>query len=599
MKTSRRLLLSLNAILLLSLTAASLQAQLPYFHSTARLVQVPVDVFDSHGRFINRLHKQDFRLYINGRPVPIANLDYVKAAASQPSAGTLKLIWQHWRHSIFSNQIAESPHNRILFLFDITHIPRMALAQLRQKVGAILAKPIPGNEDIAILQENPGLVELQPFTRSRQLLHSAVLDVGKYATRTELASVYRSIGGIYGGSGNTSGSSAGSLTSITLAHGAIPIIGSKMRGAATNLAIHMMQMMEYFAQVVTDQQYYGTVDTLNMLAHVLANIPGHKEVLWFTDDTDYTAPGNPNLILSGKRMRRLVQTLNDANISLFPIDPDGLASFNGPESNIFSPENHPAEENINEGINPYTLTAHNLVTNGAATFAQRTGGRAYSDFNSIAKILHKAQRYWNSGYVLYFHPPAPPRRGSRYYHIKVAVLHPHDQTIYRRGFSLRSRNYRPRQLNRPALMKLATSPMDWHGLPITMHLLPMGPAHKASWKHAPKHLMVRSDEFHLHLPMAMLLHRLPSSRYGFDFTAQIFTINLQNGAISSFPPDHFHNIVSPAQAKAMAMHKENYNSAFTVNDGAFYMGRIILCDNYSHRVGSVTVPLNALNIIKP
>ncbi len=569
-------------LLLLVLCTASVQAQLPTYHATTRLVQVPVDVFDSHGRFINHLHQQDFRLSINGRPVPIINLDNVRRQSRQPSPSRLKLFGNHWRHGIFSNQIAASPHNRIVFLFDITHIPRMTLAQLRQKVSAILAKPIPGNEDIAILQENPGLMELQPFTQNQQLLQSAALNVGKYQTRADLASVYRSIGGIHGGSDADSGSSAGPLTDITLAPEATH---------TTIFETNMRQMMEFFAQVVTEQQYYGTVDTLNMLARMLANIPGHKEILWFTDDTDYTAPGNPNLILSGRRMHRLIQTLNGANISLFTIDPDGLSSFNYASS---STENYPAEETITEAINPYTLVTHDIVTDGAAAFAQRTGGRAYSDFNSIAKILHNAQRYWNSGYVLYFHPPTAPKRGTRYYRIKVTILRPHGQVIYRRGFYLNRTNYRPQQLNLPALKKLATTPMDWHGLPLTLHLLPMGPAQKANWQHAPKHLMVRRDEFHLHLPMAMLLHRLPTGQYGFDFTAQIFTVNLLNGAVSSFPPNRFHNTVPRAQAKAMALHKENYNSAFTVNNGALAMGRIIVRDNYSHRVGSVTVPLDAL-----
>ena len=569
-------------------SAIFLAAQRATFHAVTRLVQVPVEVFNSHGKFVPGLTKTDFQLRINGKLWPIANLDTIhKNVPAAASIHSLTHQMKQWRGGIFSNHIQESPRNRIVFLFDMTHIPRVARAQLRQQINRILQKPIPGNEDIAVLEENPGIIELQSFTQNRKLLQNAIMELGQYHTRQTLASIFRALDGLYGG---FSGSDVVPLQEAPSAS----MLKGLYSGQSSSIGSNLDQ---YFSQVVTINQYYGTIDTMNMVTRMLSNIPGHKEILWFTNNTDYTAPGNPDLILSGKRLRKLIYALNNANISLFPIDPDGLSTFAGSENP--GNDNPPLPgEVLNTGLNTAMLMAHNLVSAGAATFANRTGGRAYSDFNSISKILINAQRYWNTGYVLYFHPPQSSYHQLKYYNIQVRVMRSGYNITYRKGFYLRGNNDRPRQLNRQALKKIATAPMDWHGLPLTIQLKPMGPVIKSHGETALKGKEIRHEAFKLRLPMKLLLHRLPNHRYGYDFTAQLFTINTQNGAVAFSIPNHFHNILTVNQATALSNQMNYYRSYFIVDNGIYYIGRVILRDNYSHQIGSVTVPLNALIVSK-
>lgn len=565
-----------------------LRAQRTTFHVVTRLVQVPVEVFDSHGKFVQGLAKPDFQLRLNGKVWPIANLDVIhKNVPAASSIQSLTHQMKQWRSGIFTNHIQETPRNRIVFLFDMTHIPIMARMQVQQQINRILKKPIPGNEDIAVLEENPGLIELQSFTQNRKLLQNAIMELGRYHTRRTLASIFRTLDGLYGGL------SGGDV--VPLQEAPSPSMSNGFySGLSSSISSNIDQ---YFSQVITINQYYGTIDTLNMVSRMLSNIPGHKEILWFTNNTDYTAPGNPDLILSGKRLRKLIYALNSANVSLFPIDPDGLSTFAGSEN--------PGNDNpalpgtvLNTGLNTAMLMAHNLVSAGAATFASRTGGRAYSDYNSISKILINAQRYWNTGYVLYFHPPQSSYHQLKYYNIQVRVMRPGVHLTYRRGFYLRSNNDHPRRLSRRALKKIATAPMDWHGLPLTIQLKPMGPVIKSHGKNALKGKKIRHEAFKLRLPMKLLLHRLPNHRYGYDFTAQLFTINTQNGAVAFSIPNHFHNILTVNQATALSHQMNYYRSYFIVDNGLLYMGRVILRDNYSHQIGSVTVPLNAHIISK-
>lgn len=568
--------------------------QIHNYHVTARLVQVPVEIFNSHGQFMHGLTSRDFVLRVNGKIVPIEHVDSIRGNAPISNAyNSLDKRIQESQHGFFTNHMMESPQNRIIFLFDRTHISRTVLDQLIIKIRRILQKPIPGNEDIAVLEENPGLIELQSFTQNRIALQHAVKNLNQYYTRNDLANFYRSLGGIYGGR------LGGSAVMSSFQNPTMPKGISAGRGpapGASNLSIFRI-ISEYMSEVITRQQYYGTIDTLKMLSRMLSNIPGHKEILWFTNDTDYTAPGNQHLMLSGKRMRHLVRLLNNANISLFPIDPDGLATYAEDEGPGSTNAYHDSMRVTHQGVDPFMLSAHDISTAGAATFAARTGGRAYSDFNSITKILHNAQRYWNTGYVLYFQP-TPAEAGKKFNSIKIQSLLPGMHLIYRQGFYLHGTSYQPRTLTSKVMRKLAIAPMDWHGLPISIQLKPMGPALKPNWKPAFKGEKVRRDLFKLRLPMKLLLHHMTNGQYSYDFTTQIFTINLQTGAVSFLAPSRFHNILATSQAKELRSQINYFRASFIVDSGIFYMGRVILRDNYSHLIGSVTVPLNALIVSK-
>ena len=563
---------------------STLYAQKATFHITSRLIQTPVDVFNGQGKFIAGLSKTDFRLYINGKSWPITNLDLIHTNYDNGHS-TLTKQMQQWRKGIFSNHLQENPFNRIIFLFDMIHIPKMARTQLQQQIIQILHKPVPGDEDIAILEENPGLIEVQPFTRNRALLINAIQNIGNYHTPHTIASVYRDLGGLYGG---LAGGDAVPLQ--------YPSQAPSPAGNINPITPGIQTFSQLIGTIVSIRQYYGTIDTLNMISRLLASIPGHKEILWFTNDTNYTAPGNPNLMLSGQRLRLLIRNLNNANISLFPIDPDGLSTFNGNNPGYFNYTSIP--ENT-QGIDPDMLMTHDLATQGAATFANRTGGRAYSDFNSMAKILVNAQRYWHSGYILYFQPPPTKQARSQYFSIQVQVLHPGVHIIYRKGFYLRGHAFHPRHLNHKALLKIATAPMDWHGLPLSLKLTDMGPAMKPKWKPAYKNEKIRQAAFQLRLPMQLLLHQLSNGNFSYDFTAQIITINVQTGAVATLSPDHFHQILPTTQAASLRSQPQYFRSDFILDNGYFYVGRVILRDNYSHLIGSVTLPLNALTVKQP
>lgn len=567
--------------------------QTPSFHVTTRLVQIPLEIFNSQDQFVSGLTKRDFILRVNGKIIPIAHVDAVPENPPKANeSNSLNTQMRAAQQGIFSNHMLESPQNRIVFLFDRTHIPRTVLDQLRIKIKHYLRKPISGNEDIAILEENPGLIELQSFTQNRIALQRAVNDLDKYYTRNDLANFYRSLGGIYGGR------LGGSAVTSSLLSPFKPVIPSAEHVPSTDISSTFRIISEYMSEVVTRQQYYGTIDTLKMLSRMLSNIPGHKEIIWFTNDTDYTAPGNPHLLLSGKRMQHLVHILNNANISLFPIDPDGLATFAEDEGPGSTNAYHSSMRVTHQGVDPYMLSAHDISTAGAATFATKTGGRAYSDFNSITQILHHVQRYWNTGYVLYFHPPIATSDKIRYNSIHIQVLRPEMHLIYRRGFYLHPISYEPSTITTKIMQKLAIAPMDWHGLPISIQLKPIGPAIKPNWKPAFKGEKIRREPFKLQLPMKLLLHQLPNGQYGYDFTAQIFTINLQSGAVSFLKPNRFHNILSANQAEMLRKQINYYRASFTVDNGIFCMGRVILRDNYSHQIWSVTVPVNALIVPK-
>ena len=128
-----------------------------------------------------------------------------------------------------------------------------------------------------------------------------------------------------------------------------------------------------------------TLQAMQQVAQALAGFPGRKSVIWasggfpfsVSDNTMQLAPaGRDSLIDVLPMYEHTWQLLNDAQISLYPVDVKGLQVVGTPTASVSNP-----------GRN-YTrnMTTRNLDTQGTfETFAAMTGGRAYFNSNDLAK----------------------------------------------------------------------------------------------------------------------------------------------------------------------------------------------------------------------
>jgi len=162
--------------------------------------------------------------------------------------------------------------------------------------------------------------------------------------------------------------------------------------------------------------HYNDLQLLFELAQNLTQIPGHKNILWFTNGGQILDAQDPNQSQAIDALRVIYDQLEAARISLYPIDTRGP---------VPDPTGMVAMQHIQ--MNDY---------------AKNTGGQAIYNRNFIDQEAHEILRRDSSFYTL----TASPRDfqpDNKWHKIQITV-EPHDYTLsYRRGYFADGHNIAP------------------------------------------------------------------------------------------------------------------------------------------------------------
>ena len=529
------------------------------FRAVTRLVQVPVTAQDAKGHFVAGLTASDFRLWVNGKRTPIAALDVMRATRTTVLPARPAEGW-------ISNQPEMGARNRVVFLFDYLHMPRAVLPRLRQQLMALLSHPLPAGVDVAMFNLGGGLQMEQPFTRNRTLLGAAVRRIeglpGRMSTTRSMASEVRyqpMISGPHYSSGSMSG------------HG--PAAAEAM------IEAHIRTLQGQMGNTILGRQYYDTMNGLQMLAQLLAGVPGHKEVLWFTTSTSFAAVGDRELALNGRQMQQALRQMNAANAAIFPINPAGLEAFNG-----------------RRGMNRDATVSQMVEDVDADHAAQKTGGKAMAENNALTALAQTAMSWPRDQYVLYFSPPGKRGRKPRYEKIRVKLLRHGAHIYYRRGYEQAGRDFRGGRKAKLHMARLALSPMDWSGLPLAIEPGGLTAAMAPYWRGAPAGERIQELPFTLAIPARRILHRRPGGGYEYDFSVATLMMANGGGGVSRMPiVDHYRRKLTAAEGAAMLAKMDGstatirYQGRFVIPAGTNYFGRAVVRDNIDGKVGTVTI----------
>lgn len=192
------------------------------------------------------------------------------------------------------------------------------------------------------------------------------------------------------------------------------------------------------------------INDLNLLRQVsieLAQIPGRKNVLWFSggqiplslDPTTYAA--------DPVALREVYDLLEKARISIYPIDARGLADV--------------------RGVSARFVTLQHLQM---SEIANGTGGQAFYNRNDLDKITDNILATDNSYYTLVF-SPANFTADNKWHQVKVTVEGSRYQLSYRRGYYADGFNLEAPKDNKPRTLLLGDAktmdlPADLRSSPI-------------------------------------------------------------------------------------------------------------------------------------
>ena len=153
--------------------------------------------------------------------------------------------------------------------------------------------------------------------------------------------------------------------------------------------------------------YLNDFDTLRQIEFMVGQIPGRKNVLWFSGGSTFFLRPDVTSLSVQDGWRAVYDELEAQRIAIYPIDVRGLTIMNGP-----------------------TMLSQHAVMNNVA---EATGGRAVYDYNGLAlaanEIIHDDGEYYTLTYS-----PRDFRYDNKWHKVRVTVPGMYYTLSYRRGY---------------------------------------------------------------------------------------------------------------------------------------------------------------------
>jgi len=445
MKTRTMKLLGILAAAALVGTSATIRAaeNETILRAETHLVQVSVVARDSKGQEIRNLTKDDFKLYDNGKEVPI------EVFSGLPAASTAV---EPLPPNVFSNRVPGALPSVTVVLLDGLNTSFHDQSWARSEVVRFLEGLKP-EDRVAIFSLGEHLDVLQSFTSNPQVLLAA-LKIATIRNPREVAGSgpplptilddnpdeasdrvmglespsYQSVLGAVA-AGISSGAPPGSCGNCTNAAllgspGAIPAGLSAPEIARLEVPFLLQQTVQHQSDYFSDDRMQRTLDALIAIANYLGQFPGRKNLIWVSSSFPVSIgfagdrmPGNTQDQIHftddfKRAYKSLNSALNKADLAIYPVDPRGLVAAvpgTGDWDNLYSTQG----------------TMKDL--------ASATGGQAFINSNDLARVMRAAADDSEASYTLGFYPH-DIRWDNKYHALKVKISQPGVHLRYRQGY---------------------------------------------------------------------------------------------------------------------------------------------------------------------
>jgi VWFA-related protein len=174
--------------------------------------------------------------------------------------------------------------------------------------------------------------------------------------------------------------------------------------------------------------YLSDFDTLKQIEFYVGQIPGRKNVLWFSGGSTFFLQPDVSSLSVQDGWRAVYNDLEAQRIAIYPIDVRGLTILS----------------------RPIMLAQHAVMSN----VAEATGGRAVYDYNGLAlaanQIIHDDGEYYTLTYS-----PRDFRYDNKWHKVRVTVPGTYYTLSYRRGYFADGTNSVKHKPDRPRTRLLA------------------------------------------------------------------------------------------------------------------------------------------------
>jgi VWFA-related protein len=527
------------------------------FTARTALVLVPTLVTDKSGNHILGLKKEDFTVLENGAEQKVATFEEITSDAHR---------WSRPRNpNEFSNSLAGEPSTRrvTLIVLDLINTPFMAQAAARQDLLKYLTQSVDQREPTALYTlTRSGIHVIHDFTSDPRVLVAALHKVKGDAF--QMVDSQEDVE-LMTGSASPDGSAG-------VDPGAVQSEADKIQTMMEDAELNFQSFQQRLAITYT-------LDGMQQVAQALAGFPGRKSLIWasggfpfsVSDNTMQLAPaGRDSLIDVLPMYEHTWQLLNDAEISLYPVDVKGLQVVTVPSASVRNPGRNYARN----------MSWKNLDTQSSfETFASMTGGRAYYNSNDLVKgfrdAVNDSAEYYMLGYYL---DRSKTKSGWR--KLAVKVKRDHVEVRARSGFFVTNATVDPENSRNSDLSSALQSPLDFTSLALVARWDKIEPGKEPGKKHvnyamrlAPDPALIDEADNHHVLLEFVALAKTPEGKQVDKPAGQKVEAHL-----------------SPEKLSSIRKNGVAYSGSLDLAPGEYTI-RFVVRDDLSGRIGSVAAPL--------
>lgn len=520
------------------------------FRSRTVLVQVPAVVTDKSGNHIHDLTKADFKVLENGRQQKISLCEEITPGVTNPAPVSNQ-------SGIFSNVSSDGDTRPLMIIaLDTINTPFLDQANGRKQLIEYLTRTLDSRQRIALFViGEKGVRVLNGIDGDPATFLAALKKVaGEVASMENFTSEEKM-------------RAAGGAPSALL--GPTPPGGDP--GEKIRKFILYADAVE--AGYKQDRAVEDTMRAFLAIAWSLSGVPGRKSLLWLTGSFPF-ALDSPSSVPGGglaTLYERTMDALNDAQISVYPIDIRGLVNI--------SPM---ADLNFSGGVHGddlgQTAQARSALQDSSLqslqNFAEMTGGRAYFNNNDLATGFKRAEDDASSYYLLSYYGDSHNTEAG-WHKLKVEVSRKGVEVRARTGFLVTNTTSNPQLMQHADIAFALSSPFDSTGVQVT-----------ARWKDALPGGDKRKIGFVLQVPSSAVVDEADQNRFNIDFVVQIS----KDGAPIGDASQNIKGTLAPAVLAKMKSEGFQYNNDLELPPGQ-YQTRFVVRDNLRGKIGSVTAPL--------
>jgi VWFA-related protein len=393
-------------------------------------VEVSVIATDSKGLPVSGLGVSDFRVFDNGKEQTIASFEKISSRAA-PSQAVLP-------PNTYSNRVGEAgqlgkakqPQVLSMILLDAVNTKYRNQTVVRQAVASILEQIDPA-ERVAIYAFGSKFRVLHDFSSDRASL----------------------------------------LAKLKAYHGEVPSGNDLLEELELDISEDHGMIFRPPPEVKARYDANRAIDTfdaLEAIANHVKGVPGRKNLLWLSAAFPMTVGTAQRTIAPsagysgpldqwrafGTEMNRTMAVLNDANVSVYPIDARGLSK------QMFKlGSDDPKDPNTNI----HTMTQ----------IADATGGVAYHDRSDLDRGVRMALDDSREVYVMTYYPKVIAEDGA-YHEIRVRSTRPDVRLRFRRGYYATGREEDSSASAVDRLARALSSPLDSSEIGIQASVEPGG-----------------------------------------------------------------------------------------------------------------------------